>query len=120
MRKGYRECYPLGYRLSSGTALTEPRPFDENYMALAISIIAGKTSAQALSIMGLTPEESGTHIASHVQVAEAVYMLYRCGDMVIKDIATALRVSRDTVTESLEYIGIDRLKRYRRKYNVQQ
>lgn len=63
MRKGYRECYPLGYRLSSGTALTEPKPYDENYMALVISIITGKTSAQSLSIMGLTPEENGTHIA---------------------------------------------------------
>lgn len=119
MRKGYRECYPLGYRLSTGTALREPQFNDENYMALAISILAGKTPDKALSAMGLLPPKTSTYIPRFQILSEAAAILYSCCGMVRRDVAMVLGTNPETISRSLKFVGIDSSRgKYRRNTDV--
>lgn len=59
MARYWQSDVPMGYRLSGGTQLRISELTDANYYALAICVLVGKTSEEALRAMGLSTHAGG-------------------------------------------------------------
>lgn len=114
MRKANYESSTLGYRLSNICSVDDRDPTDENYYALAICILTGKASDEALRDMGLRENKPNEKCYKYRKLAEAAFILCSVCKMQRKEAAAVLGTTSEVIRLALREAGVKKDGRFRR------
>lgn len=106
MRKANYESSTLGYRLSNICSVDDRNPTDENYYALAICIISGKNSDEALRDMGLRENKPNEKFCKYRRLAEAAFILCCICKIQRKEAAAVLGTTNEVIRLALNEAGV--------------